>query len=197
MKECCQSETRLGSNPQPDHQSDTHPTKPPRLAKHAWCAVLHQEKTRIDLSIYSLINLLLSTRSYRSLAIHSAYSKEFYQTAWMQRLIEPPLGAHYMEDTMQKSVFGPKWSVKAQISLRRCTGWSEPSLSANRIIGYYGMHIWMESKGPDDTLPVHRIIWISTFCACSKALFAWCSLYGIFSHVKTHTKIFLRCSRII
>ena len=45
--------------------------------------------------------------------------------------------------------------------------WSGPSLSANRIVGYYRMYEW--SKGPDGTLRMRRMIWICTFCACSKA----------------------------
>ena len=37
--------------------------------------------------------------------------------------------------------------------------WSGPSLSANRITGYYRM----ESKGMDNALQIRRVIWI---CAC-------------------------------
>ena len=32
-------------------------------------------------------------------------------------------------------------------------------------------NVWIESKGPDDTLHMHRMIWICAFCTCSKALF--------------------------
>ena len=47
--------------------------------------------------------------------------------------------------------------------------WSEPSLSAYRIIGL--QNVWMESTCPDDTLRMCRMIWICTLRACLTALF--------------------------
>ena len=32
-------------------------------------------------------------------------------------------------------------------------------------------NVWIESKSPDDTLHMRRMIWICAFCVCSKALF--------------------------
>ena len=46
----------------------------------------------------------------------------------------------YMYSVMQKRVFGYMRTVKAQICLRIRTVWSGPSLSANRVTGYYSMY---------------------------------------------------------
>ena len=43
---------------------------------------------------------------------------------------------------MRKRVFGNGRAAKAQISLRIRAVWSGPSLSANRIVGYYRMYEW-------------------------------------------------------
>ena len=43
---------------------------------------------------------------------------------------------------MQKLVFRHMQTANAQISLCICAVWSEPSLSATRIIGYYRMYEW-------------------------------------------------------
>ena len=43
---------------------------------------------------------------------------------------------------MRKHVFGYMRTVKALIRLRIRAVWSRPSLSANRIIGYYRMYGW-------------------------------------------------------
>ena len=43
---------------------------------------------------------------------------------------------------MGKHVLGHMRAAKAQISLYYHAVWSGPSLSANRIIGYYSMHLW-------------------------------------------------------
>ena len=43
---------------------------------------------------------------------------------------------------MRKRVFGHMWTAEVQISLRISAVWSGPSLSANRIIGYYRMYEW-------------------------------------------------------
>ena len=32
--------------------------------------------------------------------------------------------------------------------------------------------VWIKNKDPDDTLRMHRMIWIRTFCVCSKVLFS-------------------------
>ena len=54
--------------------------------------------------------------------------------------------------------------AKAQIRLRSpdCAVWSGPSLSADRIIGYYLMDK-MERKDPDDTLHMRMVVWILAF----------------------------------
>ena len=67
---------------------------------------------------------------------------------------------------MRKRVFGHMRTVKTQISLH--TGWSGPSLSANRIIRYYRMHEYRAKV--HDILRMCRVIWICAFCTCSKAL---------------------------
>ena len=46
----------------------------------------------------------------------------------------------HMGQAMRKRVIEYMWTVKAQISLCICVGWSGPSLSTNRIIGYYRMY---------------------------------------------------------
>ena len=48
----------------------------------------------------------------------------------------------HMGLALRKRVSGHRRTVKAQISLRTCAVWSGPSLSANRIIGYYKMYEW-------------------------------------------------------
>ena len=50
--------------------------------------------------------------------------------------------AQHMGCAMRKCVFGYTWTVKAQIRLRRCSIWSGPSLSTNRISGYYRVYEW-------------------------------------------------------
>ena len=57
---------------------------------------------------------------------------------------------------------------EAQISLRMRAVWSGPSVSSNWIIGYYS--VWRE-EGPGGFFAHSRMIWISVFCACSKATF--------------------------
>ena len=65
-------------------------------------------------------------------------------------------------------------TAKAQISLRIRAVWSGPSLSANKIIGYYKVqNVWTESKGPDDAPRMRKMY--CTFWACPKAFLAWCS----------------------
>ena len=70
---------------------------------------------------------------------------------------------------MQKRVFRHMATAKVQISLCILTVWSGPSLSGNKIIGYYRMYVWLAV--PDDTLGMRRLIWICLFWICSKALF--------------------------
>ena len=70
---------------------------------------------------------------------------------------------------IRKPVFGHKRAAKARISMRIRAVCSGPSLFANRIIGYYSMY--EESKGSDDTLRMHRMIWICADCPCSNAHF--------------------------
>ena len=94
---------------------------------------------------------------------------------------------------VRKCVYGQVRTAKAQISLHIHAVWSGPSLSANRIIGYYRMYEWMENKGPVDNLHMYRMIWICAFWACSKACFCftrpkwrqylhiWCSFHGSMS----------------
>ena len=39
-------------------------------------------------------------------------------------------------------------------------------------------NVGMESKGPDDTLHICRMICICALCVCSKAFFSWCDPFG-------------------
>ena len=61
---------------------------------------------------------------------------------------------------IRKCVSERMWTAKPQISLRFHVVWSGPTLSANRIIGYYRIH---ESKCLYDTLHMRRVIWICAF----------------------------------
>ena len=84
----------------------------------------------------------------------------------------PHLRDYYcMIHTMRNCIFGNMRRAKAQISLRIRAVWSGHSLSANRIIRYYRMYEWRESKGLDYLL--RRMIWICVFCASSKAPFSF------------------------
>ena len=73
--------------------------------------------------------------------------------------------------TMRKRVFGHMRTAKTQISLRIRAVWSGPSLSANRIIGYYRMYDWR--------INVQMIL-----CACS----GW-SESAHLAHVRRHFSI--------
>ena len=53
----------------------------------------------------------------------------------------------YLGCAMRKHVLEHMQTVKAQISLRIRAVWSEPSLSANRIIDWILQNVRMESKG--------------------------------------------------
>ena len=56
------------------------------------------------------------------------------------------------------------------------TAWSGLSLFANIIIGYT---VSMQNKCPDEILHMGRMMWIHTYCACSKLLFrmTWSILF--------------------
>ena len=69
-----------------------------------------------------------------------------------------------MGHAMQKCAFGHKRTVKAQ----ECEGWSGPSLSAARIIGFYRVFQWRAKA---------RI----KFCACA----GWCESAD-FAHARRH-----------
>ena len=87
----------------------------------------------------------------------------------------------HMDHAMWKPVLGHMRTAKAQISLRICAGWSGPSLSANRIIGYNRMYEWRANA---------RLLCVSTgwsesvhFVHVWRYFFSWCSPYkGIFYH---------------
>ena len=53
-----------------------------------------------------------------------------------------PFTVHHVGYTMWKRVFGLTWTKKALIRLHIHAVWSGPSLSTNRIIGYYRMYKW-------------------------------------------------------
>ena len=74
----------------------------------------------------------------------------------------------YIGRAKQKRVFGHMRAAKAQISLRIRAVWSGPSLSANKIIGYYRMYEWRAKA---------RMI----LCACKR----W-SKSANFEHVRRH-----------
>ena len=54
---------------------------------------------------------------------------------------------YYLGLALRRHVFGHIRTAKAQISLRIRAGWSGPSLSANRIIGYYRIYEWWAWPG--------------------------------------------------
>ena len=68
---------------------------------------------------------------------------------------------------MRQRVFGHMRTAKAQISLRIRAVWSGPSLSANRIIGYYRMYQWRANARMRPHACVGWI-WLCAFCACWK-----------------------------
>ena len=57
---------------------------------------------------------------------------------------------------MQKRVFGHMRTAKAQISLCIRTVWSGPSLTANKMIGYYRTYE-RRAKARHDTLCMRRV----------------------------------------
>ena len=77
-----------------------------------------------------------------------------------------------MDQAMEKMClrfFGHMRSAEAKICLRIRAVWSGLSVSANKIIGYYQVayksnkllilqNAWMESKSPDETLRMRRMI---------------------------------------
>ena len=129
-----------------------------------------------------ILNRLVGTFSFEMLAV--LYSKTFIskqileQTMQLASLVFRLLQflelirfVYYsMGRAMRKRVFGHMRTAKAQISLRIRAVWSGPSLSANRIIGYYEMYEW-RAKAPDDISACARWSWICAFCACSKTHF--------------------------
>ena len=82
-------------------------------------------------------------------------------------------------------VFGHLRKAKVQISLRMRAVWSGHSLFANKITGYYSVYEWTAKARI--ILRMRRMIWIRTFCACSKVLFHFTrsiSLsYAVFSDI--------------
>ena len=71
---------------------------------------------------------------------------------------------------MRKRVFWQLWTAKAQISLRGCSGWSGPVLSANRIIWHYKMYQWRANTRMK-LCACAGWIWSCAFCACSMRMF--------------------------
>ena len=95
--------------------------------------------------------------------------------AWRTEHLLYELG--FMLRALRKRVFGHMRTVNAKISLRIRAVWSEPSLSASRILGYKRMCQW---KGLGDTF--RGMMWIWRFCACSKAFSPWRgtnNIYGL------------------
>ena len=72
---------------------------------------------------------------------------------------------------------GHMLTAKAQISLCICAVWSGPSLSTENY--WILQNVWTESKGQDDTLHMHKVIWICSFCACLNILGSCDQNYGI------------------
>ena len=85
--------------------------------------------------------------------------------------------AQYIDRTMRKRVFGHVLTVKAQISLRIRAVWSGPSLSTNRIIGYYRMYEW---RGNNRKLLCACARWSESahFVHVWRHFFAWRRLFN-------------------
>ena len=105
-----------------------------------------------------------------------------------------------MGHAIRNRVFGHMRKVKAQISLCICAVWSRPSLSTNRIIGYYRMFQWRANARK--TLRLCRMVWIRTFCSYSKGTFSLetahmsilCdALFQIWIHWTVWNDLFLAC----
>ena len=76
---------------------------------------------------------------------------------------------NYIGLAMRKRVFGHMWKAKAHISLCICAVSSGPSMSTNRITGYYWKYELKQMPGWD--IAHAREVSKSAFCACSKTAF--------------------------
>ena len=102
--------------------------------------------------------------------------------------------AHQMGRATRKRVFRHMRTANAQIRLRICAVWSGPSLSANRIIGYYRMYEWRANARFDfahawyESESVH-------FAYIRRHIFAWREPYIKLSESKRPIKLrsFMKC----
>ena len=99
----------------------------------------------------------------------------------------------YMGCVKQKG-FWQVWTAKAQISLHIRAVWSGPSLSANRIIGYYRMY---QSRGKTQKIlwACAGWIWICAFVCDWRQFFTWNSPYGKYpnsNNEPAHHKIYYK-----
>ena len=134
-----------------------------------WCWQLSQYKTQYMFWCVSVavcrfsIHLMFQLWQYYTLHIpaKSLVTRENRQTTRRMSIIVP---------RHEKYVFGYMQTAKNQISLRIRAAWPVPSLTAN--LDYFILqNIWVESNGPDDTLPMNRMILICPFCTYSKTRF--------------------------
>ena len=129
-------------------------------------------------------SFLWHRRDIRSIQVFLFYYIHVYSEYWIPRryvfveksekyryfFIEKKLSDHelwspHMGCAMWKLVIGYMWTVKAQIRLRFRAVWSGPSLSTNRIIGYYRMYDW-RVKTRMILCACIGSVQISAFCAC-------------------------------
>ena len=78
---------------------------------------------------------------------------------------------------IRKRIFRHRRTAKVQISLRIHAVWSRVFTLRSQNC-WVLQNVWMESKGPDDSLRMRRMIWICAACALFKCtFFAWRSPY--------------------
>ena len=140
----------------------------------------------------SVLKTFFSWRKIENILKHSA---KFWKANNRNNLM-----IYYLGHAMRKHVFRHMWKAKAKISLpiraiwyvygpqhvKTCLwayadseGPDQPAHSRSLIRTFtvhYQNHwilqnVWMESKGPDDTLPMRRMIRICAYWVCLKALF--------------------------
>ena len=76
------------------------------------------------------------------LGIRCPHKPQRHIFPWRCAFATKTLQMHILGPAIRERIFGHMRTAKAQISLRIRAVWSEPSLSANRIIRYYRMYEW-------------------------------------------------------
>ena len=83
---------------------------------------------------------------------------------------------YHIGRAMRKCDFGHMRTAKAQVSLRIRAGSSGPSLSANKIIGYYRMYEW-RVKARMILCACAELSYLAHFAQVRRHIFAWRGLY--------------------